>query len=134
MMLRINERRMNDVVVLELKGRISAQSQDAFAATVDRLLARGDRSCVLDVAGASGAGAAVISALLGALMAARRCGGDIRLVHVTEAFDIPVMVALYGYFATFDSELDAVASFRSPASSPATAYDPLVAMAEVAAA
>ena len=135
MMLRIDERRVNDVVVLELRGRISAHSQEALAAAIDRRLARGDRRYVINVARASGAGTVVISALLGALMAVRRAGGDLRLVHVARGFDsVPVIVALHGYFAVFESDLDAIASFRSPAFKPAAVFGPPVGQGEVVAA
>jgi len=114
-MLRMSERALDDVVILDLHGTVRPWSADiTLDDKVRSVLFRGYRKLLLNLAHMSSADASAISALVGALLTAREAGGEIRLLNVTRRMkDLLVIVALYEYFTVFDSEQDALESFRS---------------------
>ena len=117
-MLRIEHRRVGDVMILDVKGEIYAGSPGHdLGDTVRTLLRKGYRKVLLNLAEASAADASGISALVGAMLEMRDAGGELKLLHLTKRIkEVLILVALCGYFSTFDSEMEALASFdREPA-------------------
>ena len=114
-MLRMSERALDDVMILDLHGAVRPWSADiSLDDKVRSVLFRGYRKLLLNLGHMSSTDASAISALVGALLTAREAGGEIRLLNVTRRMkDLLVIVALYEYFTVFDSEQEALESFRS---------------------
>ena len=110
-MLRIRERLVDEVMILDVTGALRSGGAVALGGTIEALAGSGHRRMLVNLARASNADMSGINALLGGLLTARRNGGDVKLLHMTQRMQIPVIVALHGYFAVFDSERDALESF-----------------------
>lgn len=114
-MLRIEHRRMNDAIVLDVKGKIApGDPEHAFAAAVRSAVRQGYRKLVLNLAEATSSDASGISALLDAYLQMRASGGELKLLRIERRFaQLLTVVALYPYFDVRESEEEALASFRS---------------------
>jgi anti-anti-sigma factor len=119
-MLLLKERILGDVMILDVRGTIAAGAPEVkLRDKVRSILYRGHRKMLLNLAEATSSDASGVSAFLGALLDARDAGAELRLVHVTARIeDLRIIVALYRYFTVFDSEDDAVASFRAGRTAP----------------
>ena len=115
-MLRIIERQIGDVTVLDLAGTIkSGAAELAVVDTVRKVVLGGCRKVLLNMERARSSDASGVSALLGALLAGREAGAELKLVSVAEAIDnLQIVTALYRYFSVFDSREEALDSFRLP--------------------
>ena len=112
-MLHMIERPIGDVMILDLHGRIaSGPAEIDLGDKVRSVLLCGHRKLLLNLAEVTSSDASGVSALLGALLAARECKAEVRLVNVTRRLtDSLIVVALYRYFSAFDSEQEALVSF-----------------------
>lgn len=78
-----------------------------------RSSSRPSLAILLNRAAVTSTDASGVSAMLGALLAAREFKAQVRLVNVTRRLkDLLIIVALHRYFSAFDSEADALVSFR----------------------
>jgi anti-sigma B factor antagonist len=113
-MLRMSERPVGDVMILDLHGTLSPGVAEVnLGDKVRSILYCGHQKLLLNLADMRSADSSAISALVGALIAARAVHAEIKLVNVTRRLkDVLIIVALHRYFATFDSEEEALASFR----------------------
>ena len=112
-MLRMTERPNGDVMILDLHGTISPGQDADLGDKVRRILYRGHRKLVLNLANATSSNATGVSALLTTLLTARDCNAELRLVNVTRRMtDLLIIVALYRYFDVCDSEQEAIESFH----------------------
>ena len=111
--MRTYERSCGDVVILDLHGTLAARAVDVdLWEKLTDLSRRGHHKFILNMAGASSSRAFGISTLLGALLTARRDGGELKLLNITRHIDdLQILVALYDHFEVFDSEQEAVESF-----------------------
>ena len=112
--MRTHERACGDVVVLDLLGALAPRAVDVGLWELIRDLSRrGHHKVVLNLAKATGTHPFGLSTLLGAMLAARQAGGNIKLLHATGSVDdLQFLVALYDYFEVFEDEREAVRSFR----------------------
>jgi anti-sigma B factor antagonist len=113
-MLRIIERQTGDVVILDLVGTItSGAPAGAVVDTVRKVVLGGCRKVLLNMARARSSDASGVSAPVGALLAAREAGAEIKLASVVGGIDdLRIVAALYRYFSVFDSPEEALDSFR----------------------
>ena len=114
-MLRMKERPVGEVMILDVQGTVSPDSvaEAAFDDNVRSVLRRGYRKILLNLAAMTSSDASGISALLGALHLTREAGAELRLLHVTRRLeDILIIVALHRYFVAYGSEAEALESFR----------------------
>jgi anti-sigma B factor antagonist len=111
----IVERRIDDVTVLELQGRLVFDDGDrAFRARVDELVEQGRMRIVVNLAAVTYIDSCGIGSLVAKFVSLRRKGGDLRFVHVTPRSNRLLQITrLIGIFRIFDSEDEAVASFSS---------------------
>lgn len=114
-MLRIEHRRVNDVIVLDVKGKITpGDPERALATAVSSTILQGCRKLVLNLAETTSSDASGISALLDAYLQMRASGGELKLVRIERRFaQLLIVVALYTYFDVRESEQEALASFGS---------------------
>ena len=113
-MLRMTERPVGDVMILDLHGTISPGPQEVnLGDKVRSILHCGYRKLVLNLANFTSSDASGVSALVGALLSARASHADMKLLHVTRRMtNLLIIVALHRYFAVFDSEQEALESFQ----------------------
>lgn len=109
----LTERRVGDVTVLDLHGRLVYEDGgDVLRARVDELVALGRTKILLNLADVTYMDSCGIGVLVAKYVSARRKGGDVRLVRVTErGRHLMEITRLMDVFRIFDSEAAAVASF-----------------------
>ncbi len=109
----VGERRIGDVTVLDLKGRLVFDEGDAVLREHINALVEGGRTHIvlnlLDVTYVDSCG---IGVLVSKFVSLRRKGGDLRLVHVTpRSRRLMEITKLMDVFRIFESEAEAIASF-----------------------
>lgn len=115
----LTERRLGDVTVLDLKGRLVLEEGDTVLRDcLGRLIEAGRFKIVLNLGEVSYIDSCGIGVLIAKFVSFRRKGGDVRLLHVTaRSMHLLEISKLVNVFRMFDSEADAVASFDSGARS-----------------
>jgi anti-anti-sigma factor len=115
-MLQIQHRRVADVSILDIEGRITpGVPEQAFVREVAVTVRAGARKLLLNLARATSTDTAGISALVAAYHAVRGAGGRLKLLKVEHRYaQLLAAVALRTCFEMFDSEEAALISFRSP--------------------
>ncbi len=109
----ITERRVGDVTILELAGRlILEEGEIPLRDCVDRLVAEGRTRLVIDLQGVTRLDSAGIGMLVCKYLTAFRRGGVLKLLHPTiKAEELLHMTRLSTVFEIFESEDEAVRSF-----------------------
>ena len=111
--LRITERRVGDVTVLELDGRLVLEDGEVpLRNAVDQLVAEGRVQVVLDMHGVTRIDSAGIGMLVCKYLTAFRKGGRLKLLHLTSRADqLLRLTKLFTVFEIFESEEEAIQSF-----------------------
>jgi anti-sigma B factor antagonist len=111
----VAERRVGDVTILVLVGRLVFDDGDAvLRARITDLTTEGRLKIVLDLRGVTSIDSCGVGELVARLVSVRRRGGDIRLLLLSpRAHRVMDISKLLDVFATFDSEGAALASFAS---------------------
>ena len=111
--IRITERRVGDVTVLELDGRLILEEGEApLQDAVDRLVAEGRVKIVLDMQRVTRLDSAGIGMLVCKYLTAFRKGGRVKLLRVTSRADqLLHLTKLASVFEIFESEEEAIRSF-----------------------
>jgi len=113
MSLKIAERQVGGVTVLDVSGRIvlgveSAQLRDA----VREHLAAGKKNIVLNLGEVPYVDSTAIGELISACLAVRREGGDVKLLNLTKkVHDVVQIVRIGSVLEIFDNESAAVNAF-----------------------
>jgi anti-sigma B factor antagonist len=118
--LRITERQIGDVSILDLSGQLVLDDGDAvFRDAVNDLIARNRLKMVVNLGDVTYIDSAGIGVLIGRFLGLRRRGGDMRLAHLTSrSHRVMTITHLLNVFDAYDSVEAAVQSFvHSPASS-----------------
>jgi anti-sigma B factor antagonist len=113
--MNIKERSIDDVVILELLGDITMNETGTTSISdrVRRLLLGGPDHFVLDMGHVRYVDSAGLGDLIQAFAAARNRGGALKLLNVTKRLnDLLILTRLLTVFECFDSEADALASFK----------------------
>ena len=117
-------RQINDVTVLDLKGRLSLGEALAFGPGSDlvltdairRLAKEGHKKVILNLAGVKYVDSSGVGQLVGALTTARGNGVALKLIKpVKQVSDLLNMTKLYTVFDIKDDEAAAIASFSGTA-------------------
>jgi anti-sigma B factor antagonist len=113
MALDIQQRELEGIGILELKGRIVAGPEaTAFRAQVAKLNSAGKRNLVLDLAGVDYIDSTGLGALVMCATALRNNGGNVKLLHLNRRhIELLVMTKLATIFEFFTDEHDAVDSY-----------------------
>lgn len=111
--LQIVERPVGAVTILELSGRLELDEGDiVLRDSVNALVERGRVQLLLDMTHVVRLDSAGIGMLVSKLLTARRAGGTIKLVHLTDRTERLVDVTrLSSVFEIFDDEAEALRSF-----------------------
>jgi len=114
--MRIVERRIGDVTILQLIGRLELEDGDVVLRdAVNRLVASGRVKLILDMKEVTRLDSAGIGMLVSKYLTARRGGGVIKFLHPTERTDhLMDITKLTTVFEIFDNEEAAIKSFSTP--------------------
>ena len=115
--MQIEERAVGDVVVLDLKGRITLGEGDQLLKDkVNSLVNQGRKRMVLNLAGVPYIDSAGLGEIVGSYTTVSRQGGSLKLLNLTKKItDLLAITKLLTVFETLDSEDEAVRSFSASA-------------------
>ena len=115
--MQIEERAVGDVVVLDLKGRITLGEGDQLLKDkVNSLVNQGRKRMVLNLAGVPYIDSAGLGEIVGSYTTVSRQGGRLKLLNLTKKItDLLAITKLLTVFETFESEDEAVRSFSASA-------------------
>ena len=113
--MQVIERRIGDVTILQLIGRLELETGDLILRdTINRLVEEGQVKLVLDMKEVTRLDSAGIGMLVSKYLTVRRAGGTIKLLHPTERTDhLMDITKLTTVFEMFDDEASAVKSFST---------------------
>lgn len=111
--MHVEVRQTKDVVILDLKGRLTAGLGDQILRdAIDELLAEGRRRILLNLSEVSFLDSAGVGELVAGLRTARRFGADLKLLNVGDrVYTTLDMARLLPTFETYKDEAEAVHSF-----------------------
>ena len=115
--MQIEERAVGDVVVLDLKGRVTLGEGDQLLKDkVNSLVNQGRKRIVLNLAGVPYIDSAGLGEIVGSYTTVSRQGGSLKLLNLTKKItDLLAITKLWTVFETFESEDEAVRSFSASA-------------------
>jgi anti-sigma B factor antagonist len=115
--MQITERSVGDVMVLDIKGKITlGEGDEQLKDKVNSLVNQGQRKMVLNLAGVPYLDSAGLGEVVRAYTTVSRQGGNLKLLNLTKRItDLLSITKLLTVFETFDSESDAVQSFSASA-------------------
>lgn len=113
MALRMTDREVNGVNVIDLEGRIVlGEESNSFRERVKSLLAAGKKKIVLNLANVTYIDSAGLGTLVATFHSARSQGGMLKLANLGTKFkEVLQVTKLMTVFDTYDSEAAAVQSF-----------------------
>ena len=112
MALRIVQRDVGPVTILDLTGKLAGEAGDTLADRIDDLVDAGRSRLILNLGGVSFVDSAALGGLLSRRAAVMRAGGRLKLLNLTErVWDLMVTTKLEMVFDTFTAEDEAIGSF-----------------------
>lgn len=113
--LHISERKVGDVAVLDLEGRLVLDETDQFRKRVEDLVQQNRLKVLLNLKDVTYIDSAGVGMMVGKYLSVRRKGGDVKLLHLSpRSHRVMTITKLLTVFETFDAEDMAVASFAAP--------------------
>jgi len=115
--MQITERNVGDVVVLDLKGKITlGEGDELLKDKVNSLVNQGHKKIVLNLADVPYIDSAGLGEVVRTYTTVSRQGGSLKLLNLTKRItDLLSITKLLTVFETFDSENEAVRSFAASA-------------------
>jgi len=115
--MQIEERRVGDVVVLDLKGKITlGEGDELLKDKVNSLVNQGNRKLVLNLEGVPYIDSAGLGEIVRTYTTVSRQRGSLKLLNLTKRItDLLSITKLLTVFETFDAENEAVRSFSASA-------------------
>jgi anti-sigma B factor antagonist len=115
--MQIDERNIGDVVVLDLKGKVTLGAGDELLKDkVNSLVNQGHRKIVLNLADVPYVDSAGLGEIVRTYTTVSKNGGSLKLLNLTKRItDLLAITKLLTVFETFDVESDAVRSFSASA-------------------
>jgi len=113
--MNVVERRLGSVTVLDLKGRLVFDEGDGVVRDrINHLVDEGRVNILMNLQDVTYVDSCGIGVLVAKYVSLRRKGGDLRFVNLTpRSRRLLEITKLMGIFRIFDSEEEAVASFRT---------------------
>src|SRR5262245_42969362 len=113
--MNIEQRTVGNVVVLDLKGKITlGEGDELLKDKVNSLMNQGQKQIVLNLEGVPYIDSAGLGEIVRAYTTVSRQGGSLKLANLTKRIqDLLSITKLLTVFETFDSENDAVKSFSA---------------------
>ena len=113
--MKIEERALENVVVLDLKGKLTIGEGDALLKeTIQRLIDQGHNKLLLNLEEVPYVDSAGLGEIVRTYTTVSRQGGSLKLLNLTKRItDLLAITKLLTVFDTFESEAEAVSSFQS---------------------
>jgi anti-sigma B factor antagonist len=113
--MQIEERAVGDVMVLDLKGKITlGEGDELLKDKVNSLVNQGHKKIILNLADVPYIDSAGLGEVVRTYTTVSRQGGSLKLLNLTKRItDLLSITKLLTVFETFDSENDAVRSFSA---------------------
>jgi len=114
--LYINERRMGNVTVLDLKGRVRIGGGTvSLHKSIRCLVGEGKTEILLNLAGVTHIDSSGLGELISSHVTVKDKGGQIKLIHLTESLrELMIITKLLTVFDVYDDEPEALLSFAGP--------------------
>lgn len=111
----LTERRVGDVTVLDLQGRLVFDEGDAeLRDRINELLTQGRRKIVVNLRDVTYIDSCGLGALIAKYVSVRQQGGNVKLLHLSSRSHRVIDISgLQNVFEVFDSEDDAITSFAA---------------------
>lgn len=108
--LNITERRAGDVIILDLKGRITiGEGSVTLREAIRRMVAEGERKVLLNLAQVRVIDSSGLAELVSGFTLLKRAGGQVKLLNVTQNLqDLLAITKLSTVFDTYDDDLKAL--------------------------
>jgi anti-sigma B factor antagonist len=115
--MQIEERAVGDVVVLDLKGKITlGEGDELLKDKVNSLVNQGHKKIILNLADVPYIDSAGLGEVVRTYTTVSRQGGSLKLLNLTKRItDLLSITKLLTVFETFDSENEAIRSFSASA-------------------
>ena len=115
--MQIEERLVGDVMVLDLKGKITlGEGDELLKDKVNSMVNQGHKKLVLNLGGVPYVDSAGLGEIVRTYTTVSRQGGSLKLLNLTKRItDLLSITKLLTVFETFDTESDAVKSFSASA-------------------
>ena len=115
--MQIEERKVGDVVVLDLKGKITlGEGDELLKDKVNSLVNQGQRKIILNLEAVPYIDSAGLGEIVRTYTTVSRQNGRLTLLNLTKRItDLLVITKLINVFETFDSESDAIKTFSASA-------------------
>jgi anti-sigma B factor antagonist len=113
--MHIEERPAGDVIVLDLKGKMTlGEGDELLKDKINSLVQQGRRKVVLNLEGVPYIDSAGLGEIVRTYTTISRQGGSMKLLNLTKRItDLLSITKLLTVFETYDNEADAVRSFSS---------------------
>src|SRR3972149_6397734 len=113
--MQIDERKVGDVTILDLKGKMTLGDGDELLRNrINALIQAGAKKLVLNLGGVPYIDSAGLGEVVRTYTTVSRQGGALKLLNLTKRIqDLLAITKLLTVFDTFDSEEEAVGSFSS---------------------
>src|SRR5713101_5888895 len=115
--MQIEERHVGDVIVLDLKGKVTlGEGDELLKDKVNSMVNQGHKKIILNLADVPYIDSAGLGEIVRTYTTVSRQGGGLKLLNLTKRItDLLSITKLLTVFETFDSENDAVRSFSASA-------------------
>src|SRR6195256_4014135 len=115
--MQIEERSVGDVMILELKGKMTlGEGDELLKDKINSLVHQGRRKIVLNLEGVPYLDSAGLGEIVRTYTTISRQGGSMKLLNLTKRIsDLLAITKLLTVFETFDNENEAVRSFSASA-------------------
>jgi anti-sigma B factor antagonist len=112
--MEIAERTVNDVTILDLKGKMTlGEGDELLKDKINSLLSAGHKKLVLNLEGVPYIDSAGLGEVVRTYTSVSRQGGSLKLLNLTKRIeDLLSITKLLTVFETFDTEAEAVKSFN----------------------
>jgi anti-sigma B factor antagonist len=112
--MEIAERTVNEVTILDLKGKMTlGEGDELLKEKINSLLAAGRKKLLLNLEGVPYIDSAGLGEVVRTYTTVSRQGGSLKLLNLTKRIeDLLSITKLLTVFETFDSETEAVQSFK----------------------
>ena len=112
--MQIEERAVGDVMILDLKGKITlGEGDELLKDKINSLVNQGHRKIILNLAGVPYIDSAGLGEVVRTYTTVSRQGGSLKLLNLTKRIqDLLAITKLLTVFETYDSEADAIKSYK----------------------
>lgn len=112
--LSISERRVRDVVVVDLAGKITlGETNRQLHEAIRRLTADGKQNIILNLAKVTSIDSSGLGEIVAGYSTVRAAGGSLKLINMPQRLgDLMTITKLYTVFEIYDSEAEGVEAFE----------------------